>query len=120
MIAMKSNTGLMSEIMRYGSRQLQSQTPPQSPFCRLQMRSGILHWVVQPTPFNARSDLILVHVAVRLPPTPTPAKNPQAQEGDEHKRRATVSIRGVEFGGGHWVEALSTTLSTGESFEALE
>lgn len=76
--------------------------PPRSPCCRLQMRSGILHrGTVQPTPFNARSRLILAHVAVRLPTTPTPAKDSQAQEGDEHKSRPTVSIRGVEFGGGH-------------------
>jgi hypothetical protein len=81
------------------------------------MRSGILHkGTVQPTPFNGRLRLIPARIVVRLPTTPTPAKNPQAQEGNEHKSHATVSIRGVEFGGRHWVEALSTALSSGESF----
>jgi hypothetical protein len=86
--------------------------PPRSTRCRLQIRSRILHnWTVQPTPFNTRSRLVLTHVAIRLPATPAPAQHHQAEEGDEHKSRATVSIRGFEFGGGHWVEALSTTLS---------
>lgn len=95
--------------------------PPRPPHCRLQTRSGILHQgTVQPTPFNARSRLILAHVAVGLPTTATPAKNHQAQECDEHKKGATISICGVEFSRGHGAEALSATLSTGESFEALE
>jgi hypothetical protein len=85
--------------------------PPRSTRCRLQIRSRILHnGTVQPTPFNTRSPLVLTHVAIRLPTTPAPAQHHQAEEGDEHKGRTTVSIRGFEFGGGHWVEALSTTV----------
>ena len=86
--------------------------PPRSRRCWLQMRSGILHkGTIQLTSFDPGSPLILAHAAVGLPTTATPAKNHQVQEGHEHKKGATVSICGVEFSRGHWVEALSTTLS---------
>ena len=81
-----------------------NQKPSTVPRFRLQIRSGLLG-AGYPTPFDTRARRTLGHVAgVGLPATATPAQKPQAQTSDQHKKRASVSLRCVEFGEDHWSE----------------
>jgi len=76
----------------------------QKPCSGLQMSLGILHRTIQLASFNAGSRL--GHIAgVRLPATTTATKKREAQASDQHRNRATVSIRGVEFNRGHYYRA---------------